>query len=345
LHFSPPVPCAVALLILATACPATCAPNPDEKVLVYRLRGEVRPFLFWVGRDDAGGGHISVRRTYSTPTRWREEIEVLFGSEPERVPGHINRWGHGRESGDWTWNTGAAAPLLLGTEFEGIMRHSADTSMDQAIRESGGATAAHPYDVTRSVVLADRAYHEIWVFTDEEEFRYRHPERLLAKYRECIASKPPLRRQDLPNTSQAYREPYGFLTAVERGLWQITETFARSPEALRRMRPASIFVYNAKKYTLDVTGVRRMTPFQTRYGALRLRDVAVVEFRCFNTVKRTRTDFSLWVPLSGDLKGLPVRILLQPRWWLRLQLDLDPSVSRIPSGEERRKVQTGGDAP
>lgn len=345
MHFSPPVPCAVALLILATACPATCAPNPDEKVLVYRLRGEVRPFLFWVGRDDAGGGHISVRRTYSTPTRWREEIEVLFGSEPERVPGHINRWGHGRESGDWTWNTGAAAPLLLGTEFEGIMRHSADTSMDQAIRESGGATAAHPYDVTRSVVLADRAYHEIWVFTDEEEFRYRHPERLLAKYRECIASKPPLRRQDLPNTSQAYREPYGFLTAVERGLWQITETFARSPEALRRMRPASIFVYNAKKYTLDVTGVRRMTPFQTRYGALRLRDVAVVEFRCFNTVKRTRTDFSLWVPLSGDLKGLPVRILLQPRWWLRLQLDLDPSVSRIPSGEERRKVQTGGDAP
>jgi hypothetical protein len=62
-------------------------------------------------------------------------------------------------------------------------------------------------------------------------------------------------------------------------------------------------------------------------------------------VKRTRTDFSLWVPLSGDLKGLPVRILLQPWWWLRLQLDLDPGASRIMPEQERRKTQTGSEAP
>ncbi len=339
------MPGAIALLILAATCPAKCAVNPDEKVLVYRLRGEVRPFLFWLGRDDVGGGHITIRRTYATPTRWREEVEVLFGSEPERIPGHINRWGHGWESGDWIWDTGAAAPLLLGTEFEGIMRHSTESSIDQVIRESGGAKAAHPYDVTRSAVFSERAYHELRVFTDEEEFHYRRPERLLAKYRECLASKPPLRRRVLLNSRQAYREPYGFLTALSRSLGQITEAFARSPEALRRTRPSLIFVFNTKPYTLDVTGVRRVASFSTKYGALRLRDVAVVDFHCFNTVKRTRTDFSLWVPLSGDLKGLPVRILLQPRWWLRLQLDLDPSMSRILPEQQRRKAQIGSETP
>ena len=28
--------------------------------------------------------------------------------------------------------------------------------------------------------------------------------------------------------------------------------------------------------------------------------------------------------MKGQWKGTPVRILLQPRWWLRLQLDLEP---------------------
>jgi hypothetical protein len=54
-----------------------------------------------------------------------------------------------------------------------------------------------------------------------------------------------------------------------------------------------------------------LLPFQTRYGARQLPDVAIIEFRCFNTVKRTRTDFTVWTPLRSNLKALPVRILLQ----------------------------------
>ncbi len=271
--------------------------------------------------------------TYSSPARWREEVEVLFGSEPQRIPGRINRWGHGRESADWIWDDDAVAPRLLGTEFEGVMRHSTESSIGEVVPESGAAKTAHPYDVTRSVVFPERAYHELRVFTDEEEFHYRRPERLLAKYRESLVSTPPLRQRDLPNRPPAYGEPYGFLTGLSRILGQIVEVHERSPEVLQRTRPSLVFVFNTKPYLLDVTGIRRVASFQTRYGALRLPDVVVVELRCFNTVKRTRTEFAIWVPLSGYLKGMPVRILLQPRWWLRLQLDLDPGASRILPGQ------------
>ncbi len=39
-------------------------------------------------------------------------------------------------------------------------------------------------------------------------------------------------------------------------------------------------------------------------------------------------DFDLWLGVSGGFKGVPLRIQLQPRWWLRLRLDLDTQNSR-----------------
>jgi hypothetical protein len=319
---------ALALLTAAVTCPAAGAGDVAETLLVYRLRGEIRPFLFWVGRDDVGGGRIVIRRTYSSPERWREDVEVLFGSQPERIPGRINRWGYGREMAEWT-RDGDAPPRLLATEFQGMMRHSTESSIADVVPETSGAKVARLYDVTRSVVSPQAAHHEFRAFTDAEDFHFQSPERLLGKYRDCLAATPPLRRSELTNARGVWAEPYGFLTAVARLVGEIVDAALKPPRLLQRMRPATVFVYNSKPYTLKVTGVRPEASIETRYGARRIRDVAILEFQCFNTVKRTRTDFTLWTPLAGDLKGLPVRILLQPRWWLRLQLDMDPGSSRI----------------
>jgi hypothetical protein len=333
LHFPLRAPGALAALILAATCPAGWAGNPVERTLVYRLRGEVRPLLFWIGRDDVGGGRITIRQTYSSPARWREEIEVLFGSEPERIPGRINRWGYGWESAEWVRDSDAAVPRLLATEFQGVMRHSEESSIGEVVPEAGRAGTAHAYDVTRSVVLPERARHELWIFTDEEDFRYRRPARLLAKYRACVATARARHGEELSNSPRVYGEPYGFLSALSRLTAQVVNAYGTSPQAPRRARPSLAFVYNAKPYRLEVTGVRRVTSFRARYGKLPPGDVAAMEFRCLNTVRRTRTDFALWAPLAGDLKGLPVRIVLQPRWWLRLQLDLDPGAQ---AGSERQ---------
>ncbi len=252
--------------------------------------------------------------------RWRDEIEVLFGSEPERIPGRVSRWGYGLEAAVWGRDSVAASPALAGTEFQGIMRHSKEASLKDVVPESRNKDA-RPYDVTRSVVLPGRASHEFRFFSDAEDFYYRHPERLLARFRNCLANDPPLRRTAL--NGGPYGEPYGFLTALSAILAGLPETAPRPREPVRIARPSAVFVFNAKLYHLNVAGSHVAPSFKMKYGGLHVADVLVLNFQCLNTYKHTRTDFSLWIPMTGRLRGVPIRILLQPRWWLRLQLDLD----------------------
>src|SRR5688572_1021850 len=55
----------------------------------YRMAGKIRLLMLWVGRDDVGSGVI----------RWRgagdeKAIELLIGSDPQRAPGQLNKWGY-----------------------------------------------------------------------------------------------------------------------------------------------------------------------------------------------------------------------------------------------------------
>jgi hypothetical protein len=169
-----------------------------------------------------------------------------------------------------------------------------------------GAGGRYRYDGIRSVVAPSKATTEIRVFADEEEFHFRHPERLIAKFHDSLTSLPPSKRSEI---TKGFGAPYGFLTGLAHLLREVAEG-RNNPNRLT-------FVFNAMPYTLEVVLVRTFAAFRD------FRDVAQVDFRCFNTVKRTRTDFTLWTPRTGELKALPVRIRLQPRWWLRLQMDLE----------------------
>jgi hypothetical protein len=48
---------------------------------------------------------------------------------------------------------------------------------------------------------------------------------------------------------------------------------------------------------------------------------ATAAFVATNLEKGTRTAFTLTYERSGLRAGLPLRIELQPRWWLRLRLE------------------------
>jgi hypothetical protein len=208
---------------------------------------------------------------------------------------------------------------LLGTEFYGIMRHSPEASIDEAL---AAGNERYLFDGTRSKVTAEWSASELRVLAEDEEFHYRRPQPLLAKFDESLRTTPPLRSNRLLNGTGLYTAPYGFLTCLSELIRGIAEG---------RATPALTFVFNAKPYRLEVLGVKRLETFETRLpaGVARYTGTALARFRCFNTVKRTRTEFSLWIPTTGELKGVPVRILLQPRWWLRLQMDLDPAASRF----------------
>ncbi len=314
----------ISVITAAAALGAGAAAQPatGETVLVYRLRGEVRPLFFWVGKDDVGGGRVTIRRNGpGAGGEWREEIEVLFGSDPDRIPRRVNRWGYGRESAQWSNENGR--PRLLRTIFEGIMRHSDESSIDQVPAEpaNGAAGARFIYDATRSTVLPEEANYQVHILADDREFHYKEPGPLLSRCFEALKNGKPTRGRKLANSPSVYGQPYGFLSGLRALTNQIVETNKRQPDALQQTRPSLKFVFNSKPYTLTVTDVKRIRRVSMRKASFD--NLAMVEFRCFNTVKRTRTNFDLWIPLSGELEGLPVRIRLQPRWWLRLQMDLD----------------------
>jgi len=59
----------------------------------YRMSAAIRPLLFWLGDGDVGGARIVWRGDETG----RRGYEFLLGSDPERTPRKINRWGFVRE--------------------------------------------------------------------------------------------------------------------------------------------------------------------------------------------------------------------------------------------------------
>src|SRR5580704_6717096 len=61
----------------------------------YIMTARVRLLLFWVGKDDVGGGYI--RRGTLPLDPASDVIELLIGSDPAKAPRAINRWGAASE--------------------------------------------------------------------------------------------------------------------------------------------------------------------------------------------------------------------------------------------------------
>jgi|SRR5579872_1430349 len=61
----------------------------------YIMTARVRLLLFWVGKDDVGGGYIRRGSVPEDPAS--DVIELLIGSDPAKAPRAINRWGAASE--------------------------------------------------------------------------------------------------------------------------------------------------------------------------------------------------------------------------------------------------------
>ena len=106
----------------------------ESTVYTYRMKGMVRIVFFRLKKDRDGGGWIGLNqfRSLRRPLSTVDEIEVLFGSNPNRVHG-INRWGYGCEQAYWE-SSFAGAPRLERTVFEGFMRESREGSAAEVVR-------------------------------------------------------------------------------------------------------------------------------------------------------------------------------------------------------------------
>jgi len=96
----------------------------------YVMTARVRLLFFWASKDDVGGGYI--RRGVSAEDPRLEFIQVLFGSDPEKAPRAINRWGAGTEV---SWHKEpaslASSEDVTSSAFFGFMKSSRGKSASE----------------------------------------------------------------------------------------------------------------------------------------------------------------------------------------------------------------------
>jgi hypothetical protein len=309
-----------------------------DSVFPYRVRGDVRLLLFWMGKDEVGGGRITVARGAEPGGGgWWEEIEVLFGTEPESLPVKVNRWGYGRERAEWKASPGA--PRIVRSVFEGFMRHTAEQSISDVVPDAdskGGPGLL--YDAIRSEVRPGDAVAELRTFVEAEEFQWREPERLIAKYSQSIAPRPATAGKRLANRDGLYDAPLGFLSAISALVGRIAGAFDAGDARWRETRPSTAYVYNAKVYTMEVRKIEYAQSFRLSPDGPEAQDVATVAFQALDARRNSAADFTMVFPLRGALRGVPLRVVYKPRWWLRLRLDFDFSRYPYPAAARPRAV-------
>ena len=108
----------------ASAEPPATLPTVAEHT--YRMLARVRPMLFWINVDNVGGAKVSL----SGDQKDNFGIELLIGSDPQRAPRQINKWGYIAEE-----VRGGEARIV------GVMKQSNEQSVAEAEKTIGQAQA------------------------------------------------------------------------------------------------------------------------------------------------------------------------------------------------------------
>lgn len=301
-----------------------------EETYHYRMKGSVRLLLFWVGKDDVGGGHIAFS-TMPDPGGHASLVasEVVFGSNPKRVPGKINRWGYGVEVARRGFTEKGDSSCLQASVFEGFIRHSSEESLSQ-VRQADNTEKSRNqfwYDAIVSRVFPEEASAEIWKFVMNSDFDYSNLSPVQSAYALRRQEKPADRQQVLDVQGRTYSEPLGFLTAV-RELMHKVSAEARPDAAAGKHRRG--YAYNAQGYYLTIVKLRPVRPADLHAAttgsavldADSLNSIVAAEFEIMKHGSRQPRRFALWFARRGNLREVPLKIIDKPRWWLQVELNL-----------------------
>lgn len=269
----------------------------------YTMHAGVRPLvLFWIRRDNVGSARVVFREGPNGAHGW----EMTVGSDPNRAPRRTNRWGYLSEERNPSGTT-----LVLG-----VMKASDEESLEEAKgsvereRQAGGFV----YKAIRSEVAGDTGKTAIARVTVNEDLSYRDVEQLLPR---VAGEMPGERIFRLPEGTRG-----GYLGTIAEIVkasvaWHSSRTGPR-PDG-RRFKD----IYNAKPYemTLTESKFRATATFKDRI----FKEIIEGHFSVTNQTTGVKTDFRLDFGTAADLAGIPVHVIWKPKWWIEVELVLDPA--------------------
>ena len=282
----------------------------------YVMTVKVRFLFFWIGRDDVGGGYI--RRSVDRSNPNHEMIEVLFGSDPEKAPRRINRWGAGTEVVRRP-ETGGPAPA---SGFIGFMKKSEGESVAEMESELAAEQdqGRHLFQAILSRVDPNVALAEVLPFYSDRDFNL-HELEVAQKMVFTRFSGGKLRRLER-RSDDGCQGNLGFLATLAELIDAALEG-ARAPQS-------RCYIYNARRYTATLERVKpieRETIKVKLHGsdhALRAdyENLLKARFRIRRSDSDQTTSFELLLGTAGELRGVPIQIVHQPNFWFKVVLNL-----------------------
>ena len=285
------------------------------------MRGSLKLLFIWIGRDDVGGGTISRISSQSGVSGERiDGYSVLFGSDPKAVPGNHNRWGYARELA-W-WNTDNSPEKLSKTLFEGYMSKSSEESMAELSRneKKPGEDELTLFEGSIGEVNPIQAYTHLWRFNASSQATYKSPEIVADRYLEAARINAPDIERILENKPSQFDQPAGFFTAIRLLLDPILEKIDSGSSISHFQNSTQKYVNSAHLYTLEIT---KLEVHKEEVNNRSFQNVLQLDFRTLRHDLDRKHNFSLWIPTTGEYRGIPVRIADKPRWWLKVELTLD----------------------
>jgi len=294
----------------------------------YILTCRLRLLIFWVGNDDLGGGYIKTGQAEDDPSF--RMIQLLFGSDPAKTPRAINRWGAGTEV-----DKVDSSKTPESSAFVGFMKSSQGESVSSMQRELSHEKTAgkHRFEAIISRVDGDRAISTTVPFSSDKDYDMSQLANAQTMALDQLGDNQARKFRSLNGAQRGEcGRRGGFLSTTEE-LLERSLTGEKTPVSL-------CYVYNARPYTLTLEHV---IPVPTKDVQIALkdrgqkihqsyRDLQESQFQIRNGESGAKTDFSVLLGTTGELRGVPVQINYQPNWWFQIVLNLKTQ----PEGEARK---------
>jgi hypothetical protein len=272
----------------------------------YRMLARVRPLLFWISKDDVGGARIS----------WRGDdnggfgLDLLIGSDPQRAPRSVNRWGYIAEQ----VQGGGDAQVI------GVMKQSNEQSVAEAEKQIGKeGQGGYVYRAIQGTSTPQEARAGVTTVRVERDLTFRDIEPLLSM---VTASQNSAEGRETRAVALPAGTRPGFLVALRELINQGADAYARQPSAaFKPSRTPTTYVYFGVFYELTMKSADLLKT--ATIDGHRYTDLVRSDFELKNRSNGETTRFQLTYGTSGDLAAVPVHAVYQPRWWLEVQLFLD----------------------
>ena len=295
----------------------------------YIMTARVRLLLFWVGKDDVGGGYIRLGTAPQDASL--EVINLLIGSDPAKAPRAINRWGLASEV---VHKSPTAGGGFESSVFFGFMKVSKGASVAEMQKELAREKQSGNFLFSAILNQAgpDENFAKTVPFSSDTDFTIHDLEQAEPVVLEHLMSSEGRFRSADAREFQACNRAEGFLSSVS----ELVEAALSGKRA-----PISIcYLYNGQRFTLTLKQTTRIPQRDIRITlrevpheyARTYHDLVLAGFDNFNETTKTGGSFDLLLGTSGALRGAPVQITYQPNWWFQVILNL-----KTPPGEVAEK--------